>query len=109
MQSNDHFRLIQIISLTAHSVFYLAILIVAIVGWRRTKHLGHMVLAMWAGLSIFWGVASQFLQPIYARIAATGHPPAAWFMFANLFSGLGLTVMLLIGLALLVFKPAPPR
>ncbi len=112
MQSKDPYWLIQIFGSAAQCGFYLAILVVAIVGWRRKKHLGHMVLAMWAGLSIFWIPAAHLLQPLFVRImtnATGGNTSTAWFLMTNLLSSLGLSSILLCGLALLVFNPAPPR
>jgi hypothetical protein len=111
MQSRPY-ELISLLSTAGHVVLSLLMLAVLVSGWRRHRHLGFMVLAMWAGLSSFWLVGARFAYPLLLN--AVGAVPGAtsnvaWFMVSSLISTLTLHAVFLAGFALLVFRRETPR
>jgi hypothetical protein len=105
----------QLFTITAimHCVLYLAALAILIVGWRRNRHVGYLILIVWALLSVgallgrsFW---MPYMQPLIAKLFGGSVDPSMAMVVTNVLGGLATSLALCIGLAALVFLPSRSR
>ncbi len=106
MAMDKHLGL-QLASLLVHGLFLTATLVVCWLGWLRHRHPGYLVLLAWDCGSLFLLATSWLLPSLLGRIApaASSGQNQYWFILGlNLIGFVLNSSLLLLGLALLVFR-----
>src|SRR5436305_4622426 len=107
MQSNRPFMWIFTLNTMAHVLLTVAILAIVWIGWMRHRHIGFLWLAGWALVSLINVLGSWTWMPIVQNLmnkmfgGTTSSFPLA--MLPQLASSMISTLLLLTGIALLVF------
>jgi len=102
---------INYVSMTVYGLIYLVALAVAWVGWRRKRHIGYFVITVWALVVLInlfmFRVIMNAMSPLVNELFP-GTDPTAITMLGYMFAHAVPFILLLAGLALLVFRENPP-
>lgn len=103
---------LMLLTTLAHGVLYLVMLAVVIIGWRRTRHTGFLVLVAWSVLTLAALLSRPLwvpvMSPLVAKVFGTSIDAGNLSLVITLVSGIATSALLCLGLAMLVFaRPRP--
>ncbi len=106
------YQQVHYISMVAHLMICLVTLGAVIIGWKRHRQAGYLMLVAWSFAYLMSMLGSLLWIPWVQRLLPSGGggiDPTMVMIVGNVLSGLAASVLLCVGIALLVFSAPRPR